>query len=249
MHPTAQTTEALKPPAPPKERATLPCIAFLLDVVRVLLGYGRKLDDTIPTQAGHPRFPILAAGFGTHDVGRILAHVQRGILRAMMLQKYLLARAAQNRDIEPARQAERAEPAAIEALDLKLGVPDRVRSKRARKIDPDAAVHFAMPTLQELESQVRRRAVGRTIAEICLDLGVTAGLCHGATWSDILQSLMHFGADLAKFFATQQRRRQSFDAERAKRSDCWTVDWRDEPKDVLRELLGTVLGEAPGALA
>ena len=132
---------------------------------------------------------------------------------------------------------------------MKLGVPDRVRSKRARKLEPDSAAHFAMPTLQELESQVRRRAVGRTIAEICLDLGVTAGLCHGGTWNEILQSLMHFGADLAKFFATQQRRRRSFDAERAKRSDRWTVDWREEPKDAMRELLGTVLGEPPAALA
>ena len=77
------------------------CIAAILSVVRTLLGYGKHLDQTIPNRTDHPRFPTLAAGFGTHDVRRILAHMQRGILRAMMLQRFLLARASQGRDIEP----------------------------------------------------------------------------------------------------------------------------------------------------
>ena len=77
------------------------CIAAILSMVRSLLGYGKHLDATLPEHAENPRFPVLAAGFGTHDLRRILAHVQRGILRAMMLQKYLLARAAQGRDIAP----------------------------------------------------------------------------------------------------------------------------------------------------
>jgi hypothetical protein len=240
MHQTAQISEPTPNPAPPKERATPPCIAFLLRVVRVLLSYGRQLDDTIPTKAAHPRFPTLAAGFGTHDVRRILAHVHRGILRAMMLQRFLLARAAQGRDIEPVQPPAPAEPAEVEALDLKLRAPSQPRPKTG-KTDPDDPLHFSVPTLKELESQVRRRSVGRTIAEICLDLGVT--VCDGETWDEILQALTQFGANLARFFGAQQRRRETFQDERDKRPETWTFDWRDRPKEAIRQLLGSLLGE------
>ena len=249
MHQTAQTTEPNPKPASPQERATPPCIAFLLRVVRVLLGYGRQLDEALPAIAAHPRFPTLAAGFGTHDVCRILAHVQRGLLRAMMLERFLLARAAEGRDIEPEQPAGPAEAADIEALEMKLRRPSQPRAKSAQNTDPDDPLHFSMPTLKELEFQVRRRSVSHTIAEICMDLGVTPSFCAGETWSEILEALMHFGANIAQFFATQQRRRETFQAERDKRPETWTFDWRDRPRDAIRQIFGCLLGEsqlAPG---
>ena len=243
-HP-APTTEPLAQPAPPRDQAgpaVLPCIAFLLSVVRGLLGYGRRLDEALPAQAAHPRFPTLAAGFGTHDVRRILAHIQRGILRAMMLERYLLARATEGRDIEPVQPPEPAEPAEIEALDLKLRAPAEPRSK-PKKTGPDDPLHFSMPTLKELESQVRRHSVGQTMAEICMDLGVTATTCDGAFWDEILQTLMHFGANLAQFFDVQNRRREIFQEERDKRPETWVYDWRDRPREAIRHILGHLLGE------
>lgn len=163
MHRKAPTSEPSPSPVPPKERAVPPYIAFLLRIVDSLLRYGRQLDDVLPTKADHPRFPTLAAGFGTHDMKRILAHVQRGILRAMMLQRFLLARADRNRDIEPTRPAEPADATAIAALNLKLGSPAPPHPKpKPKKIDPDHPLHFAMPTMQELESQVRRRSGARS---------------------------------------------------------------------------------------
>jgi hypothetical protein len=244
MHQQAQTAEPTPTPAPPRERAATPCIAFLLDVVRALLRYGRHLDDVLPTKAEHPRFPTLAAGFGTHDVRLILAHIHRGILRATMLQKYLLARAAQGRDIEPVQPPEPAEPVEIEALDLKLRAPVQpaAAKRRGPVTEPDDPRECIIPTLKELESQIRRRSVGRTIADICMDLGVTPSLCEGATWDEILQTLTHFGANLAKFFGTQKHRRETFQQERDKRPETWTFDWRDRPREVIRQLLGCLLG-------
>jgi hypothetical protein len=238
MHQTEPTTEHH-----PNDRPVPPCIAFLLKIVRVLLGYGRQLDQNIPDHAIHPRFATLAAGFGTHDVRRILGHVQRGILRAMMLERFLLARAAQNRDIDPEQPPAPAEPADIEALELKLPVPSQPRAKPGQKTGPDDPMHFAMPTLKELEFQVRRRSVGRTIAEICMDLGITPSGCDGETWSEILEALMHFGANIEQFFATQQRRRETFQEEREKRPETWTFDWRDRPKEAIRQILGYLIGE------
>ena len=242
MHRTEPTTERI-----PDERPVPPCIAFLLRVVGVLLRYGRQLDDALPAKAAHPRFPTLAAGFGTHDVRRILFYIQRGILRATMLERFLLARAAQGHDIDSEQPPEPAEQAEIQALDLKLRAPVQPRLKSAKSSIAEAndPLHFAMPTLKELESQIRRRSVGRTIAEICMDLGVTPTMCEGATWDEILRSLMYFGANLAEFFEVQQRRRETFQAERAKRSDRWTFDWQDRPRDAIRQLLGSLLGDPP----
>jgi len=239
MHPMAPTTELL-----PKDRSVPPCIAALLHVVRKLLGYGRNLDENIQSHAVHPRFPALAAGFGTHDVRRILLHIQRGILKAMMLERFLLARAAEGRDIDPKQPPSPAEPAEIEALEMKLRRPGaRPRLKPVHKIDPTDPMHFSMPTTKELESQVRRQPVGQTIAEICLDLGVTPSGCDGATWSEILQILMQFGADLEEFFDVCNRRRKIFQQECDKRPNSWISDWRDDPREAIRQILGYVLGE------
>ena len=69
-------------------------IHFRLNVVRALIGYAKRLDQTLPEKTALPSFPTIAACFGTHDLRRILGHVQRGLLKAMMLERYLLARAA-----------------------------------------------------------------------------------------------------------------------------------------------------------
>ena len=43
MHQQAQTSEPTPNPAPKQERATPPCIAFLLKIAGILLRYGRDL--------------------------------------------------------------------------------------------------------------------------------------------------------------------------------------------------------------
>ena len=164
----------------------------------------------------------------------------------MMLEWYLLARAAQGRDIEPTQPPNPAEPEDIEALEMKLGAPSQPRTKpRAPSTDPNDSLHFSMPTLKDLESQVRRRSIGRTIAEICMDLGVTPSNCEGKFWYEIYQTLTQFGGKFERVFAIQQSRRQAFQQERDKLPETWTFDWRDRPKDAIRQILGYLLGESP----
>ena len=151
MDRTAPHSERTEPPASPQEaRPSIPmpaCIAAILSVVRVLLGYGKHLDEALPELTDHSGFRAIAIGFGTHDLRRILAHVQRGILRAMMLQQYLLSRAAQGRDIEPTERPAPAEAKDIEALQIKLRPPAEPRT-RTKKTNPDDPLHFCMPTLR-----------------------------------------------------------------------------------------------------
>ena len=246
--PHSARTDAPAPSQGRKQKAVPTCIAALLSVVRVLLGYAKHLDQILPDRADHPHFPTLAAGFGTYDMRRILSHVQRGILRAMMLQRFLLARAAQNRDIEPTPPPGPAEPEEIEGLDIKLRAPVQPGTKktpRARRIDPDHPAHFHMPTLKELEAQVRCRSVGRTIAEICADLGIWSTVCEGEFWSEITRILAQFGGNFEELFDARERRKKTFEKERQTRPDTWTSDLRDQPREAIRQLLGYILGESP----
>ena len=251
MDQTAPHSARTEPPASPQEaRSSTPmpaCIAAILSIVRVILGYGKHLDATLPEKTDHPRFPTLAASFGTHDIRRILAHVQRGILRAMMLERFLLARVVQGRDIEPTDRPEPAEQADIEALEMKLRPPAAPRAKTTRqpKIDPDDPAHFVMPTLEELESQVRRRSVGRTIVDICLDLGIAPTTCEAGLWHEIYLTLTNFGGKFEDFFAVHESRKETFQRERNKLPNTWNFDWRDKPKDAMRQILGYLLGEPP----
>src|SRR4029077_20285936 len=93
------------PPDPPQDQPgkTTPVpeyIAALLYAVDMLLGYGRHLFATIRHRAAAPTFPTIAAAFGTSNLSTILAHLNRGILRAAALERFLLARAATGRDIK-----------------------------------------------------------------------------------------------------------------------------------------------------
>ena len=248
MDRTAPHSERTEPPASPQEaRPSIPmpaCIAAILSVVRVLLGYGKHLDEALPELTDHSGFRAIAIGFGTHDLRRILAHVQRGILRAMMLQQYLLSRAAQGRDIEPTERPAPAEAKDIEALQIKLRPPAEPRT-RTKKTNPDDPLHFCMPTLKELESQVRRRSIGRTIAEICMDLGVTPSTCEGAFWNEFYLTLVDFGGKFQEFFEVRERREAAFKKERDKRPAIGNFDWCDRPKEAIRKMLGYLLGEPP----
>src|SRR5271156_6403964 len=90
------------PPDPPQDRpgAAMPeYVTAVLHVVGILLGYGRHLLATIHRRAAAPSFPSIAACFGTANLSTIQAHLNRGILRAAALQRFLLARAATGRDI------------------------------------------------------------------------------------------------------------------------------------------------------
>ena len=104
------TTGPAPPTDPPQDQpgSTVPNrIAFLLQAVDILLGYGHHLLNTIRHRATTPTFTTIAASFGTANVATILAHLNRGILRAAALERVLLARAATGHDIELDRKSTR----------------------------------------------------------------------------------------------------------------------------------------------
>jgi hypothetical protein len=93
----ADTPHPASPPDPPQDQPgkTMPeHIAFLLQAARMLLGYGRHLLATVQRRAAAPTFPTIAAAFGTANLATIRAHLNRGLLRAAALERFLLERAA-----------------------------------------------------------------------------------------------------------------------------------------------------------
>ncbi len=203
---------ATRSPASPPER-----IAALLSVVRILLGYGRHLADTINHRAAAPSFTTIAACFGTIDLSVILGHLHRGILRAAALERVLLARAARGRDVAFTRSRIRAQgrkPAPADAdQDAANPAARKPEPRPLRRVPHNADADFHTPTHQELERQVRSRPVGRTIVDICLDLAVVPGFCTGPFWNALFDAMHWYGGSTASVMREKHRREQAFHRE------------------------------------
>jgi hypothetical protein len=233
------------PANPPQDQcdSTVPHnVTVLLHAVGILLTYGRHLIDTVRQRATAPNFNAIAACFGTSNLATILAHLNRGLLRAAALERVLLARAATGRDIEfverrihtPKTQPE--QPAPTPA--------PRTRAPRASRPagwdDPECF----MPTLEDLERQARRRPIGRSILDICLDLAVVPGFCHSAYWNELFDLMNYFGGSVTKLMRQKARRREAFANEQDRKPNPnW--DWINASRNALRDILGFFIGEPP----
>jgi hypothetical protein len=249
-----ETPDPASPPDPPQDQpgktAPMPeYIAVVLHAVSILLGYGRHLLDTVHRRAAAPTFPAIAACFGTANLATILAHLNRGILRAAALERFLRARAATGRDIKIVTRRTRTDetqpaPAAPQ--------PEQPADQPAtRKAAPRPSLppgwddpELFMPTQEDLDRQVRRRAVGRTIAEICSDLAVVPGFCTPAFWNRLFEIMHYFGGNVATVMQEKSDREQAFIQEQDKKLGS-TLDWLQLKPDEIREILGFFIGEPP----
>ena len=78
-----------------------------------------------------------------------------------------------------------------------------------------AAIALAHPrAAPDIAAEVRRRPVGRTIAYICMDLGIAPGLCEGAFWNQVEKTLRRYGGSLNRLYQVRARREDIFQRER-----------------------------------
>ena len=256
------TRPATSDPTQDRAGRTMPQrLAALLHVVRVLLGHGRRLVETVPERAATMEFAILAGVCGTYTLPTILARLQRGILRAMALERYLLARAAKGREIEfvyyvdprerrpakppaePSEGAKDAESASkVPGGRTKPGQDESDCTPRRPAFDPD---DLRIPGPEELDAEVRRRPFGRTILSICMDLAVIPGFCTGPFWNQIFDILNNYGGSFTTLFKMREHRETSFQQERDKKPDTWDFAWRHPGPETVRQVLGYMIGEAP----
>ena len=218
-------------------------IVFLLHGARILLGYGQHLLDTIRHRATAPTFPTIASCFGTANLATILAHLNRGILRAAALERFLLARAATGRDIEMVTRRIRADD---EPPPAPTDQPAEPKATPRPSLPPGwDNPELVMPTPEELDRQVRRRSIGRTFAEICNDLGVVPEHCASAFWNGMFEIMNYFGGNgVITVMREKTRRVHAFIQEQDKKLDsAW--DWLHLKRDEIRERLGFFIGEEP----
>ena len=246
MEPVAPSS----PPDPPQDppATSLPNnIGFLLHAVRTLLDYGRHLIATVSHRATAPNFNAIAACFGTDNLSTILAHLNRGILRAVALERVLLARAATGHDIDLVERRTRTpepQPAPADAQPEQPSTEPRKLAPRPTRPAGWNDPELFMPTLQDLEREVRRRALGRTILDICLDLAVVPGFCTGEFWNELFDSMNCFGGSIATLMQQKSRREQAFDQMLdRRRGSNW--DWLRLTRDTARQVLGFFIGEPP----
>ncbi len=226
-------------------------IQVLLHAVRVLLTYGSHLIDTVRSRAAAPNFNAIAACFGTANLTTILAHLNRGILRAAALERVLLARAATGKDIDfvqrrgPEPQPV-SSPADVQPEQPAIAHPTRKHAPRPSRPAGWDDPELFMPTPEDLERQVRCRPIGRTIYDICIDLAVVPGFCHSAFWNELFDIMTWFGGgrSVGRLMRQKARRREAFASEQD-RDPKANWDWLRLKRDELRQVLGFFIGEPP----
>ena len=249
-----ETPDPASPPDPPQDQPgrTAPVseyIAAVLYAVGILLGYGRHLLDTVRHRAAAPTFPTIAACFGTANLATIMAHLNRGMLRAAALERFLRARAATGRDISIVIRRTRTDepqPAPADTQAAPQAEPAKPKAKPRPSLPPgwDDPELF-MPTPEDLDRQVRRRSIGRTIGEICGDLAVVPGLCTPAFWNGLFEIMHYFGGGGGVPVMREKRRReQAFIQEQDKKPGS-TLNWWQLGRDAVHEILGFFIGEEP----
>ena len=178
MDPTATTTPSRYPrPVPVAIRADgLGTLPHLLNLVRMALAHGKEFLATLHQRATDPDFPTAARAFGSSDLGIIAACLQRGILRATALCAMLARREARGLDLPY----------------IPMPLPHAPGSGGAPRPGPAGWWHTSalgyMPTQAEVEDEVRHRAIGPLLAEICLDLGIWRDTDR-ELWSDLNTSM------------------------------------------------------------
>jgi hypothetical protein len=226
-------------PDPEQDRPGTPLppgIAQFLLLAQTLTAYGRHLGSLLIKPVPWFGFTTVARFFGTVDLVEILPRIQRGLMRAAALEAMLMQRAQHGRDVvfaePPAPKATPATPPAKAA-----------HSPSPRKTVQPPLTFANMPSMAQIEDQVRRSPVGRTIAAICLDLAIAPSLCTGPFWNRLFDAMVFFKGNLSAVICEFARRVERFEAQALKRPD---LPLPERTQQGIRQALGGfVIGEHP----
>ena len=237
-----------------------PEIAYVLAILHILLVYGRHLALTLECRAVALGFSTIAQFFGTARLPVIRARLSRGLLRIQALQRVLLDRARRGRDLvvlQPRKRPEKA-PVAPQTPDHQAGPqtpdhqaapptperqaeaqPSRPAPIRRRNRDeaPDPA---NLPTLAQLQAEIRRWGIGQAIADICRDLGVSFCLCDWRFAVPLGNVITWYGADQGRLVLDFHRREAALDPEL---DGTPPLRLPEQTREATRRMLGFLIGD------
>jgi len=122
-------------------------------------------------------------------------------------------------------------------------LPETGSACRVERVDWTPPLTLAdLPSLQQLEEEVRRRPVGQTVTEICLDLGISPSLCAQGFWDRIMWTILDYRGSLAKL------RWQTLGRQKQLEKDDWKYPKLPLPEQTLegmQDVVGFLIGEPP----
>ena len=218
-------------------------IAHALWIVRTLHTYGRHLIATLESRAAVRSFAIIAYCFGTARVPAILSRLHRGVLRAAVLERVLLARAARGRDLvllKPYEYTPRPKPARQQGAAAQAAATEAPPLPRRPAEQFTDVVH--LPSQQQLEAVAQRQTTGRAMVDICLDLGVRPAVCSKQLWDEMFAAFMWYRGNVPMLMKQMHRRALAYRTE-AERSPALSLP--DTSFEGVRRALGFLAGETP----
>ena len=237
MPATDATAGLATPPGPPPDHIGEPVnIAGVLVIVRILIAYGRHIADTLEHRAAQRSFAVIAQFFGTTRLPDIIARLARGIMRAVALERMLMARAARGREIVPSEPRWQQRPPPAPPGEQQQQKPPAQRRKRQPLPEN--------PSMEQLEAQVRRRPIGRTIADICRDLGVSPSLCEGWFSTALCKTIRWYRGAFHTYYLAIINRELTFAAEWNQERGR-SFDWPEQTREGRHRVLGFFIGEEP----
>ena len=115
---------------------------------------------------------------------------------------------------------------------------------RLRREMANLPLTFAiMPSMAEIEAEVRRMPVGRTIMLICQDFGVCPGICTVPFWNRLFDVFRRYGGHLGQLM--QESRRRAIAFERKELDHRQDLTWPEQTREGVKRILGFFLGETP----
>lgn len=96
--------------------------------------------------------------------------------------------------------------------------------------------------MAQLEAEVRRRPIGRTVADICRDLGISPLLCEGGFWNRLFEAISWYGGSHGTVVRDMRRREKVFDQQLWKHPN---LALPEQSRETARRVLGFRIGEAP----
>jgi len=230
-------------------------IANVLCILAILAEYGRHLFDTIENRACRSGFSTIAQFFGTARISVILAHLSRGIMRAAALERMLRERARRGRDLvvltrrdDTVRAPKPPAPpptasAAAEPSDAAPQPQPAARCSERRAGAEEPLTPDNLPSMRQIEAEVRRSPIGRTLVAICLDFGLAPLLCTAAFGNDLFSLFRWYGGSFGKYFDAMRKREQRFERQELDRNP--NLGWPEQARDKVKQVLGFFAGERP----
>ena len=145
---------------------------------------------------------------------------------------------------ESAAGAQPEPPAALESAaaaqpaEAPAAPPPRVR----RTVEEEPLTFDNMPSMAEIEKEVRRRPFGRTVADICRDLGISPALCLGPFWTMLFDAIHFYRGSVGNLVRDMRQREKQLDREGWKHPN---LGFPEETKEGIQRVLGFLIGEPP----